>query len=115
MCVCLSRASDSSKIITVIIVKLGNVTVSDMRMHQVLIILTLTFTQGHTDQNNKNNKCLIISETIQACCEDIPMKSLYDHHQSNDLALHSRSQLRLNLDNSFISWTVFKLWHSNLT
>ena len=42
------------------------VTVSDIRMHRVLIILTLTFIQGHTDQNHENNTCLIISETIQA-------------------------------------------------
>ena len=37
-----------------------------MRMHLVLIILILTFIQGHTDLNHENNKCLIISETIQA-------------------------------------------------
>ena len=42
------------------------VTASDMRMHRVLIIFTLTFTQGHTDRNHENNKCLIISDTIQA-------------------------------------------------
>ena len=29
---------------------------SDMRMHHMLIILTLTFIQGHTDQNHENNK-----------------------------------------------------------
>ena len=32
----------------------------------MLIILTLNFIQGHTDLNHENNKCLIISETIQA-------------------------------------------------
>ena len=37
-----------------------------MGMHHVLIILTLSFTQGHTDLNHENNKCLIISETIAA-------------------------------------------------
>ena len=43
----------------------------------MLIILTLTFIQGHTDINQENNKCQIISETVQAmrlmpivCCED---------------------------------------------
>ena len=32
----------------------------------MLIVLTVTFIQGYTDRNNENNKCLIISETIQA-------------------------------------------------
>ena len=41
------------------------VTASDTGMHRMLIILTLTFIQGHTDQNHEN-KYLIISETIQA-------------------------------------------------
>ena len=36
-----------------------------MRMHHVIIILTFTFIQGHTDLNHEHNKCLIISETIQ--------------------------------------------------
>ena len=35
-------------------------------MYHMLIILTLTFIQGHTDLNHENDKCLIISETIQA-------------------------------------------------
>ena len=34
-------------------------------MHHVLIIVTLTFTQGHTYLNHEK-KSLIISETIQA-------------------------------------------------
>jgi hypothetical protein len=62
--VCLAR--DSSEIINVIIIKLGTVTASDVRMHHVLIILILTFIQGHSDFNHENNKCLIISETMQA-------------------------------------------------
>ena len=60
-----SLASDSSKTIEVII-KLRTVAVSDVRMHHVLIILTLIFTQGHTDLNHEKNKCSIISETFQA-------------------------------------------------
>ena len=32
-----------------VIIKLGTVTASDMVMHHVFIILTLTFVQGHTD------------------------------------------------------------------
>ena len=59
-------ASDSLATIKVIIIKVGMVTVSDMRIHQVLIILTLTFIQGHTDLNHENNKYLIILETVQA-------------------------------------------------
>ena len=39
------------------IIKLGTVTASDMRMHHVLITLTLTFIQGHTDLSHENNKC----------------------------------------------------------
>ena len=66
MCVCLSLASHSSETVEIIIVKLGTMTASDMMMHRVLIILTLTFTQGQTDLNHENNKGLIISETIQA-------------------------------------------------
>ena len=46
--VCLSLASDSSETMEVIIITaLGTVTASDMRMHHVLIMLTLTFTKGH--------------------------------------------------------------------
>ena len=59
-------ANDSLEIVEVIIVKLDTMTASDMRMHQVLNILTLTFTQGHKDLNHGNNKCLIISETLRA-------------------------------------------------
>ena len=47
-------------------VKLGTVTASYMVMHRVLITLTLTFVQGRIHQHDENNKCSIISETIQA-------------------------------------------------
>ena len=119
MSVCLSLASDYSETIEVII-KLGTVTASDMRMHRVLIILTLTFIQGHTDFNHENNKCLIISETVQAmpimfAVKLVRLKAYKIFSQSDDFALHSRSQLHLKLDNFFtsiiilISWRVFKL------
>ena len=49
--VCVSLASDFSETVEVIVVKLGTLTASDMKMHHVLIILTLTFIQGHTDLN----------------------------------------------------------------
>ena len=64
--VCVPLASESSETIEVTIIKLGTVTASDMLMYHVLIILTSTFIQGHTDLNNENSKCLIIAETIQA-------------------------------------------------
>ena len=35
------------------------------------------------------------SNAHQVCCEDSPTKGLYDHCQSDDLDLHSRSQVRL--------------------
>ena len=50
VCVCVSLASESSETVEVIIVKLGKVTASDMSIHHVLNILTLTSIQGHTDQ-----------------------------------------------------------------
>ena len=64
--VCVSLASDASETVEVIIVKLRTVTASGMIMHDVLTILTLTFIRGRTYLNRENNKCLIISETIQA-------------------------------------------------
>ena len=69
------------ELIEVIITKLGTVTASDMGMHQLFIILTLTFIQGDTYLNHENNKCSIISETVQAhqvCCEDSPSKLFKD-------------------------------------
>ena len=81
------------------------VTASDMLMHLVLIIFTLTFIQGHTDLNHENNKCLIISETVQAIPVTFAVKIDYIvqvyiiiFFQSADFALHSRSQLRPKLD-----------------
>ena len=42
-----------------------SVTAAGMRMHHVLIILTLTFIQGHTYLNGEHYKCWIISEPVQ--------------------------------------------------
>ena len=53
MSVFVSLAGDSLEAIEVII-KLGKVTASDVRMHHMLIILTLTFMQGHTYLNHEN-------------------------------------------------------------
>ena len=81
VCVCVSLASDSSKTIEVII-KLGTATGSDMGLHHVLIILTVTFIQGHTDFNLENKKCLIISETVsnphQICSKHSQTKGLHN-------------------------------------
>ena len=67
LCVCVSLASDFLETDEVIIIKLGTVSASDMLMHHVLIILTMTLIQGHTDLNHyKYKKCSIISETIRA-------------------------------------------------
>ena len=55
MCVSVgvSLADDSSETIEVVIIKLSMVTASDMVVHRVLIILTLTHIQGHTDLNHE--------------------------------------------------------------
>ena len=63
-----------SEAIEVIIIKLGAKTASDMLMHHVVIILTVTSIQGHTDLNHEINKCFIISETVQAIPITFAMK-----------------------------------------
>ena len=104
VCVFVSLASDSSETVEVIVIKLGTVTASDMTMHHMLIILPLAFIQGLTDLNHENNKCFIISKILQAIAIKFAVKIvrlkiyIYDHCQSDDLDLHSRSQLHLRLD-----------------
>ena len=49
VCVCVPLATDSSETINVIVIKRGTVTATDMRMHHMLITLTLTFIQDNTD------------------------------------------------------------------
>ena len=56
-----SHVSETGKAIAI---KVDKVTVSVTGMHHVLIILTLTYIQGHADSNHENNKGLIISETV---------------------------------------------------
>ena len=101
-----------------------SLTASDMGMHRVLIILTLTFIQGHTYLNHENNKYSIISETVEAIPikfaeKIVRLKVNINLSQSDDLAIPSRSQLRLKLDKCLtftliaIYGTVVKLWHSN--
>ena len=82
VCVCVPLASDASETIEVIIVKLGLVTALDMRMH-------------HTGLNHEDNKCSIISETIQAMpikydVKIARLKIYNDHYQSDDLTFTGR-------------------------
>ena len=82
---CLSLANDSSETVEVIIVNLGTVTASDMMMYHVLTtLLNLTFIQ---DLNHENNKCLILSEIIQAVPIRFAVKTqgLYYYCQSDGL------------------------------
>ena len=67
-----------------------------MKMHHMLIVLTLT----QIKIMKKKEKSFIISETIQAMPITFAVKivCLYDHCQSNDLELHSRSQVCVKLD-----------------
>ena len=63
----LSVACHISETSEAIAIKFDTVTASVTRMHHVLMILTLTFIQGHTDLNyENNNECSIILEAEQA-------------------------------------------------
>ena len=62
-----------------VIIKFGTVTASDMIMHQVLFILTLTFIQGHTDILHVQLFQKVSSNADDhVCCEDGPTKDLYN-------------------------------------
>ena len=76
---CLSLASDSSETVEIIILNLSTVTAPDLRMHHVLIILTLSM-QGHTMLNNENTKTCsnALENPHQVCCEDSPTEGLYN-------------------------------------
>ena len=66
VCVCVCPSQAIHRTLLVIITKLGTVTASDILMHHVLIVLTLTVIRVQTDLDHENNKCSIISETVQA-------------------------------------------------
>ena len=116
VCVCLSVASHISETRQAIAITLVTlVTASVMRMRHVLIILTLTFIKGHTDLSHENNKCSIILKTVQLQLQAMPITFavnivwltvyiIFSH--SDDLALHSRSQLRLKLDKLMINLSI---------
>ena len=81
-------------------IKFETATASVARIQHVLIILTLTFIQGHTDLDHEINKCSIISETVQAMPIMFAVKIgrfqvCIFFSQSDDLNLLSRSQLSL--------------------
>ena len=66
VCVCVSIASPISKTSDAIAINFDTVTASGLRMHHVLIILTLTFIQVHTHLNHENTTYSIIWQTVQA-------------------------------------------------
>ena len=101
MSVCSNERSEWLNGETLVIIKLRKVAASDMRMRHVLIILTVTFIQGHTDLNHENSNIIYVrlfqkhlTNAHHVCCEDSPTKGLYKLCQSDDLDLHARSQLR---------------------
>ena len=102
--VCPSQ-SDSSETIEVTIIEIGTVTASDMLMHHVFNYIDL-------DLHSKSHKILIIniinvrlfpklldqSIPIKFAVKIVRLNVYVLFSQSDDLALHSRSQLRLKLD-----------------
>ena len=86
-------------------------------MHHVLIMLTLTFIQGHI-----HLIIMIIIKSVfgysnhfssnahQVCCEVSPTTGVHKLCQSDELDLYSRSQLRLKLDTLF-----YLLFKSNMS
>ena len=69
-------------------------------MHHVLIMLTLTFIEGHSDLNHENKKCLKIGKkekNIQAMLIKSAVKIGW-LDVSDDIDLHSRSQMSLKLE-----------------
>ena len=90
-------------VIEVIAIKFDTVTASVTGMRHVFMLLTLTFIQGHTYFDYENNKCSIISETVQAmpikfAMKTVRLEGLCNLCESDDLDLHTRSQPRLKLD-----------------
>ena len=102
--VCVPLASDFSETIEVIIIKLGTITASDKLMHHMLIILALTFIQGHINLIHENNTFFIISETLQAvlikfAVKIVRLKVWMIFSQSDGLALTQGHNCISNLTN----------------
>ena len=107
---CVSLTSDFSETVEVIIIKLGMVTASesDMLMHHVFIILTLTFhSRSHRAWSWKYwmfdyfRNCSSYAHHI--CCEDSLTKGLYNFFSVRYLVLHSRSPT------AFQTWQMLNL------
>ena len=73
-------ASDSSDTVKAIIIKLGTVTASDMIMHHVLMILTLTFIQGNISKMVKIINVQLFQKLFKQCPSGLlwPTKGLYN-------------------------------------
>ena len=92
-----------------------------MRMYNMLIILTLTVTQG---LNHENNKCLIISETVQAMPIELAVKILRLKVGVYYMTIASLMTLTFTQGHNCVSnlaifqlvmsHTIFKILHSNL-
>ena len=107
VCVCVSIASDFSETIKVINMARW--------LHRVLNILTLTYIQCHTDLYHENNKCQIISETVQAMHTKLYVKRVRPQvynilSQSDDLAL---SSIKLTTAVSNLTKIMFKLYYNS--
>ena len=92
-----------------------------MMMHHVLIILALTFIQGHKNLNHENKKCLIISETKLAMPTKFAVKivrlKVYMTIGSPMTFSFIQSHKCVSNLHTFqfaISRTIFKLLHSVL-
>ena len=92
------------------------------KMHHVLITLTLTFIQGHTDLNRENNNCSIMSEKVfQAICFKFSVKIVRQKVYmtiANPMTLTfiqgHKCVSNLTTFKLAISRTIFKLFHSKL-
>ena len=118
---CLSLASNSSETVKVTFIKFSTATASDMGMHHVLIILTLTFIQGQTDLNHENNKCSILSVTIKAKSIKFAVKRVRPKFYTTNASLMTLTFIQCheyvsNLTTFYfaISRPIFKLLHSNV-
>ena len=103
MCVCVCVVCPSQAIPLKLLMSSSNtVTVSVTRMHDVLIILALTFIQGWTDRNHDFFFKSIISETIQA---------MPAHHVGYENSPAKGLDHRFSFRSMALSRTLFKLWH----
>ena len=117
VCLCVSLASDSSETFEGTIIRLGTVIIavlyegiddsaerlrSYIRMHHVLIMLTLIFKVTHILIMTIINVRLFQKVFKQCpsrllCCEDSPTKNVYNLCQSDDLHLHPGQNCGSNL------------------